>query len=174
MLTPQSPAFSFRPAYARRYAVGSRAKRESSYREFPPRRGGGGFAIDCKIARRPTGGETARPSDAESHSSRASRRKTQEGGGLNPLNLNSAARSGTGSISASDHPEPAAPARINSDPDSWLRVAMAWQPSRPGYLDGRLAGAAATCTASGVVQVGFSSDGFVEVGTGGVSDVQPR
>ena len=89
MLTPQGPAFSFRPAYARRYAVGSRAKRESSYREFPPRRGGGGFAIDCKIARRPRGGETARPSDAESHSNRASRRKTQEGGAFSPLNLNS-------------------------------------------------------------------------------------
>jgi len=77
------------PAALAKSMVGSQAKRDSSDPEFFPRRGGGGFAIDCKIACRPKGGETARLSDAESHSSRTSRRKTQEGGGLNPLNLNS-------------------------------------------------------------------------------------
>ncbi len=161
------------PAALAKSMVGSQAKRDSSDPEFFPRRGGGGFAIDCKIACRPKGGETARLSDAESHSSRTSRRKTQEGGGLNPLNLNSAARLGAGSISASDLPESAAPDRINSNTGPWLREAMAWRRSRPRRPDDS-ASAAAICMPSGLVQAGSSSGDFGGSRTGEVGDVRPR
>ena len=57
------------------------------------------------------------------------------------------------STSASDLRESAAPDRIDSNSGPWLRVAMAWRRSRPGYLDGHSARAAAACMPSGLVQL---------------------